>query len=166
MICRCTLTIGRWQIRISSRKKPLFRTSRRWEENISICYTDIVGRLRLHYTGSKEGLMVGFCEYGNEPLGSITTGKQASTSCTHFWCLPLSATYPCSCGDNICRRIQSMKLLITQFSPFTGSRFPSSPCSQAPSAHAIPKFHTRESLQDTIQVLGDGGGGTAYRRNV
>jgi hypothetical protein len=89
-------------------------------KHYNLYLTDIVGRRRLHCTGSKEGLIAGFCEYGNEPLGSITTGELAITSCTHFWCLPLSATYPGSCDDNICCRTRSMKLLIMQFSPFTG----------------------------------------------
>jgi hypothetical protein len=41
-------------------KRTLGRSMRRWEDNI-----------RLDAPGSRQGLVAGFCEHGNEPSGSM-----------------------------------------------------------------------------------------------
>jgi hypothetical protein len=50
-------------------KRPLRRPRHRWEDNINMDFWKIV--FGLDSSGSGQGLMVGFCEHGNDPSDSI-----------------------------------------------------------------------------------------------
>jgi hypothetical protein len=56
-------------------KRPIVRPRRRWEDNIRMYLTEIVGRCGLDASGSAWKPVGGSCEHGNEPLNSIK-GKE------------------------------------------------------------------------------------------
>ena len=57
-------------------KRPLGRPRRRWEDNINIDLQEVgCGGYGLDRAGSGEGQVVGTCECGNEPWGTIKCGE-------------------------------------------------------------------------------------------
>jgi hypothetical protein len=57
-------------------KSPLERPRRRWEDNIKMeLKTNRMAWCALDSSDSDYGLVEGFCEHGNEPLGSLKCWK-------------------------------------------------------------------------------------------
>jgi hypothetical protein len=54
--------------------QPLQKPRRRWEDNIVMDLKEIVFG-DVDWIGSGQGQVVGSCEHGNEPSGSINCGK-------------------------------------------------------------------------------------------
>jgi hypothetical protein len=61
-------------------KRPLGRPRRRWEDNIKMGLTETVRLGEQDSAGSVQGPVVGFCEHGNEPSGSIKKAGYCLTS--------------------------------------------------------------------------------------
>jgi hypothetical protein len=51
--------------------RPFGRLRHRWEKNSKMDYKDIMCECGLDSCGSQWGLVIGSCEYGNKPSGSI-----------------------------------------------------------------------------------------------
>jgi hypothetical protein len=57
-------------------RRPLGRPRRRWEDNIMMDLREIgLGDVDWIHWAQDWGQVAGFCEYGNEPSGSIKCGE-------------------------------------------------------------------------------------------